>query len=136
MAPFLRPTSRVPSPARTLLYTENCAQFAWRQNYGAGGCSSLVKEGIIGSDAVIRGWHGNPFTFNVSFVDGHVARTHIDGHIHPQPRIARYPYDFGYAVWHCVIIRGADWQKDTLPAPPVPTNIPCSGGLGVLATVE
>ena len=49
----------------------------------------------------------------------------------PQPELAYYPprldgspSSWGY--WRCVIFRGPNWQKDTLPAPPVPTQISCS----------
>ncbi|MEE9294315.1 MAG: hypothetical protein V3W34_05025 [Phycisphaerae bacterium] len=134
--PFLRPLSRIPNAANTLLFLENSGKFAWRKNYGADGCTFLAG-GPLGGDVEvdIRGWHGRPWHFQVAFVDGHVATIRMEGHQQPQPRIGRYPDLLGfhtqYFNWHCVIIRGPGWQKDTLPAPPVRTQISCSGG-GVL----
>ena len=131
---FARPASRIPAPARTILYLENCGRYGFRRNYGIDGCSCLSGCGDI-PQAPIRGWHGQDFVFSVAFSDGHVSPTFIDGHLHPQPNIGRYPDISGsptsYSFWRCVIIRGDDWQIDTLPAPPVGSGIPCAGG-GVL----
>jgi prepilin-type processing-associated H-X9-DG protein len=118
----------VPNPGRTLLYLENAGLYAWRQNYGEDDCSNPSTDEIL-IDDLIRGWHGRPFRFNVAYVDGHVAPVHMDGHLQEQPDLGRFPDYNGnpqdYDFWHCVIIRGLDWQKDTLPAPPVPTDIDC-----------
>lgn len=128
-SPFARPISRVPNPARTLLFLENAGLYAWRQNYGEDDCSAGTNNVLLVDD-LIRGWHGTPFVFQVAFSDGHGARVHMDGHLHAQPDIGRYPEWNGnpteYLFWHCVINRGADWQRDTLPAPPVRTTIPCN----------
>lgn len=129
-SPFMRHASLIPAPARTLLFLEHCGRYAWRQNYGIDGCSSLSGTPFP-TDPIIRGWHSAEFTFNVAFCDGHAASTYINGHLHPQPHISRYP-NFAngnptdYDTWRCVIIRGVDWQQDTLPSPPIPTSFPCS----------
>ncbi len=131
--PFLRPLSRVPVPAMTLLYYENSGRFGYRANYGIDGCDSL--SGALGADVEtdVRGWHGQMWTFQAAFVDGHVGTVRMQGHDHPQPVLERYPdcfdnVDICDAIWHCVVTRGPGWHLDTLPAPPVPTNVPCGGG--------
>jgi prepilin-type processing-associated H-X9-DG protein len=133
---FMRPVSTVPNPARTILVQENAGRFGWRTNYGVDGCSFLSGAPLGGDiGGIIRAWHGEPFTFNLAFVDGHAARTYVNGHIHPQPDMEYYPDVNGnpttYQYWSCVILRGVDWQIDTLPAPPEPTNILCAAGTGV-----
>jgi prepilin-type N-terminal cleavage/methylation domain-containing protein len=128
---FLKPISRVPNPANTIYFIENCGRFAYRKNYGADGCGSL--SGALGTDveSAIKGWHGRPWEFATAFVDGHTSMVHIEGHIQPQPRLSSYPArpvtaaPGTYESYHCVILRGPTWQQDTLPAPPVPTNISC-----------
>lgn len=127
---FLKPISRVPNPANTIYFIENCGRFGYRKDYGSDDCDSL--SGALGDDveSVIKGWHGRPWQFATAFVDGHAAFIKIDGHQHPQPQLSHYPPWAGneteYGFWHCVIIRGPGWQLDTLPAPPVRTSIPCS----------
>ncbi len=129
---FLKPITRVPNPANTIYFIENCGRFAWRKSYGADGCQSL-SGGATGSDveSIVKGWHGRPWEFATAFVDGHAAITHIEGHTIPQPRLSSYPARADgspgtYDNYHCVIIRGKGWQLDTLPAPPVQTNISCA----------
>jgi prepilin-type processing-associated H-X9-DG protein len=127
-SPFLHPLSTIPSPKRTFMYIENCGRFADLYNLGADGCQTRSEL----TDEPIRGWHGEPFTFNTAFVDGHASRLFIKGHLQPQLRIGRYPLcedydpDICYQVWHCGIVRGSTWQKDTLPTPPVVTGIGCN----------
>ncbi len=130
-SPLLRPITQLTSPARTILFEENPAHYAWRRNYGKNGCQ-LLNGGPLSYDieSSIRGWHGTPFSFNLSFADAHAAKTHVNGHLHDQPDIGRWPeFDGAAGSWqrfHCSIIRGANWQRDTLPAPPIPTNQSCS----------
>ncbi len=133
---FLKPISRVPNPADTIYFIENAGRFAWRKNYGADGCSSL--SGPLGNDVetIIKGWHGKPWEFAASFVDGHGAMTHIEGHNQPQPQLSSYPDGDSYGTWHCVIIRGQNWQEDTLPAPPVLTDIACTTGATAVNTIN
>jgi hypothetical protein len=129
---FMRPASTIPSPARTLSYVENAGKFAWRANFGDDdGCGSV--SGTPGG--TVRGWHGSPWNFITAFVDGHVRRTYMQGRLTPQPNIGRFPDFDSYEQWRCVIIRGIDWQMDTLPASPFLTDIPCSSG-GVGGDIE
>ncbi len=117
---FLRPVADVPSPSRTIAYLDNCGKFSYRQDYGIDFCSGSPPA--LELDPLVRGWHGSAFTFSTAFADGHVGRRYINGHLHPQPDIGRYPRDSGsdpYDSWHCVIIRGKDWQIDTLPSDPI-----------------
>jgi prepilin-type N-terminal cleavage/methylation domain-containing protein len=130
---FLKPISRVPNPANTIYFIENVGRFGFRKNYGLDGCGSL--SGALGKDVdtVIKGWHGRPWYFQASFVDGHAATIKMEGHQQPQPYLSSYPncteeYERCHQYWHCVIFRGPGWQIDTLPAPSVPTQIPCGRG--------
>ncbi len=139
---FLKPISRVPNPANTLYFIENAGRFGWRMNYGADGCDSLSGQLGADVDSIIKGWHGRPWTFEVSFVDGHGGTIVMEGHQQPQPRLSSYPDcasedpEQCYQFWHCVIIRGPGWQIDTLPAPSVRTNMPCGGSGGVVNPVR
>ncbi|NOT01168.1 MAG: prepilin-type N-terminal cleavage/methylation domain-containing protein [Phycisphaerales bacterium] len=135
---FLKPISRVPNPANTIYFMENVGRFGVRKNYGKDGCTSL--SGALGSDVetIIKGWHGRPWYFQVSYVDGHGATVKMEGHQQPQPHLSSYPgcgdqpIEACHQHWHCVIFRGPGWQIDTLPAPSVPTEFPCGGsGLNI-----
>ncbi len=67
-SPYMRPTTRVPTPARTLYYEENIGRWAWAARKDI--CDFL--DGInIGPTKVIRGWHGDDWTYNRAFVDAH-----------------------------------------------------------------
>ncbi|NOS99523.1 MAG: prepilin-type N-terminal cleavage/methylation domain-containing protein [Phycisphaerales bacterium] len=131
---YLKPISRVPNPANTVYFMENVGRYGWRKNYGGpndGGCGSL--SGSLGSDVEIvnKGWHGRPWYFQVSFVDGHGATVKMEGHQQPEPHLSHYPecndtpYEGCHYYWHCVILRGPGWQIDTLPGPSVKTGIKC-----------
>ena len=138
---FLKPISRVPNPANTIYFIENCGRFAWRQNYGLDGCGSLSGQLGTDVDTVIKGWHGEPWQFATAFVDGHARVVKIEGHTQPQPHLSSYPPRANgtprtYETVNCVIIRGKDWQQDTLPAPPVGTDISCSGGGVVVNSIQ
>ncbi len=139
---FLKPISRIPNPANTIYFIENAGRFGYRKNYGANGCSSL--SGALGSDVdtIIKGWHGRPWFFQASFVDGHAGTVKMEGHEQPTPHLATYPgcdsddQEQCYQSWHCVIFRGPGWQIDTLPAPPVQTAFPCATSGGVTQSPE
>ncbi len=131
--PFLRALSRVPTPGRTLMYLENAGRFAPRRQL-VSTCSSTPPLGVNMIEP-IRGWHGRNFLFNAAYVDGHVARTFIDGHL-PPPDISRYPLSGDYQNWRCVIYRGKGWQVDTLPDPPIPTSLSFSANGSDPATAE
>jgi len=134
-SPVYRPLSRVPSPSDTVLIMENVGRFAYRQNFGADGCTGL--SGGLGADVdrPITGWHGRAWTFQMVFVDGGAGRVRMKGHRKPQPDLQHYPPGTDYAYWRCGIIRGNGWRLDTLPAPPVPTRFPCGSSRGVVIGV-
>jgi hypothetical protein len=136
-SPLLRPVSRVPNPGSTILVIENCGLFGWRANYAIDDCDSL--SGGLGTDvnARILGWHGLAWVFATAYVDGHAGMTRIEGREYPQPRLARYPgcrqeLSECYEGYKCIVTRGPGWQLDTLPAPLVPTGLPCSNSGAVV----
>lgn len=142
---YLKPISRVPNPANTIYFMENCGRHGYRMNYGGpedGGCDSL--SGALGTDVetVIKGWHGRPWYFDVSFVDGHAAMVKMEGHQQPEPHLSSYPgcmadeYAQCALHWRCVVLRGPGWQIDTLPAPSVDTGLPCGQGGGVVNPIQ
>jgi hypothetical protein len=125
-SPFWRPLSRVPNPANTLYYMENVGHFAYHAPP-----NGSIKECPYGTpwEGVIEGWHGRPWMFQASFTDAHSATIRMKGYANP--RLEEYPTgdlddpEGSYDIWKCVIIRGNGWQKDTLPAPVVWTDIDC-----------
>ena len=149
-SPFLRPISRVPTPARTIYYEENIGRYAWAAKRSP--CDLSVVGGLdAGPTRTIRGWHGRDWTFNRSFVDGHAETQKVwiegtEGYAehyvvevlssYPpppacagksresknRPRASVTLADLS-AIYRCVIIRGPGWQKDTLPAPMIETDL-------------
>jgi prepilin-type N-terminal cleavage/methylation domain-containing protein/prepilin-type processing-associated H-X9-DG protein len=122
-SPYLRPLSRIPNPANTLYYEENVGRFAWMRYPDP--CPIADVEGV---PARARGWHGNWWNFQVAFADGHAGYIVMNGyqpvHLSHYP-LNEYGYQHSYETLQCVIVRGDNWQKDTLPAPAVFTNHPC-----------
>jgi hypothetical protein len=146
-SPFMRPASRIPDPANTVMYLENVGRFAWRINLGqpcipeigetppcdtCSGCGIGSMNWVAAGMPPIHGWHGEDWTFNVAFCDGAAAPRFIRGHTRPQPMLGSYPsisegpviIPPNYCDWHCVIIRRPDWQYDCLPDAPIPTTFP------------
>ena len=126
-SPFWRPLSRIPNPSNTMYYNENCGQFAYlAETQGTPGQKCELRDP---SDAVVMGWHGREWFFDASFTDAHAATIRMQGY--DNPRLEEYPSgdlddpEEAFDTWKCVIIRGRGWQKDTLPAPPVWTDIWC-----------
>lgn len=80
-SPYLRPTTRVPSPARTLYYEENIGRWAWASKWENRPCFSFSRGVDPGPTGAIRGWHGKDWTFNRAFVDAHAEtqRLYIEG---------------------------------------------------------
>lgn len=133
LSPFLRPASRVPNPATTLLFLENCGRYGYHFNYGGpndGGCVSFSGGLRTSLRTVIKGWHLRPWMFQVAYHDGHAGIAKMQGHQQPERNLGRYPMWDGqatdHAFWRCVIIRGPGWQLDTLPAPPVRKQFRCN----------
>ncbi len=135
-SPYMRPVSRVPTPARTLYYEENIGRWAWscwREQ------CNFINGVNPGPTKVVRGWHGRDWTYNRSFVDGH-AETHKvyvegteDGNgyaFHYRCEQVFENHDCESGTWRCVTVRGDGWQKDTLPADMVPTKLWWDGSWG------
>lgn len=124
-AAFLRPLSAVPNPANTVYYQEHTARFAWM-------CAARSEwDPCIDPDPrTLWGWHGEAFRFTTAFVDGHAQATLMRSY--EAPHLGHYP-DYadpvqGHGYYKCVIMRGPDWQLDTLPAPVMWTSIPVDCG--------
>jgi prepilin-type N-terminal cleavage/methylation domain-containing protein len=142
-SPYMRPTSRVPTPSRTLYYEENIGRWAWSARR-RDQCEVSSGFGLDpGPTKTIRGWHGRDWTFNRSFVDAHAESQKLwiegtedaDGYAqhYRVEHLSNYPpwspycdgayIEADHYTYHCVIIRGPGWQKDTLPAPLVETDL-------------
>lgn len=151
-SPFLRPVSRIPTPARTLYYEENIGQYAWAARRSP--CDLGVSVGVDpGPTKTMRGWHGRDWTYNRSFVDGHAETQQVliegsedsEGYSlhymvevlndYPPPPPSCLPQKGGLSAtvsaepfelaeyYRCIIVRGPGWQKDTLPAPLIETGL-------------
>ncbi len=133
---FLRPLSAVPVPGETIMYMENVGRYCWSHHDPA----SSTYGGPFGDILAVpsypeyRGgpeWHGQGWYFNTAFADGAVRTIRMKSYIPVKP----YPGDMrgmcsgaagnetGPCTW--IMIRAPGWRLDTLPAEPVPTNIPC-----------
>jgi len=144
-SPYLRPVTRVPTPARTLYYEENIGRWAWSARREA--CTTIpgLQPGVDpGPTKSLRGWHGRDWTFNRAFVDSHAEQQKIwiegtedrEGYAlhYRSERLESYPGTTGgedcgspeecYQSLQCIIVRGTGWQKDTLPAALLPTGLP------------
>jgi prepilin-type N-terminal cleavage/methylation domain-containing protein len=137
-SPYLRPVSRVPSPARTLFYEENIGRWAWaarREICQLAGVSPGVDPGPT---KAIPGWHGRDWVFNRSFVDAHAETQKIylagtedqEGYAehYRNEELSSYPSWFdgepgSFFLYQCIIVRGDGWQKDTFPAPVLATGL-------------
>ena len=143
-SPYLRPTTRVPTPARTLYYEENIGRWAWSCKAELPECESAL--GLPGVDPgptkALRGWHGKDWTYNRAFVDAHAETQKIylegtenaDGYAqhYRNERLSSYPKWDGaegdFETYQCIIVRGDGWQKDTMPADLIKTGLIKSGG--------
>jgi len=116
-SPYLHRLSDIIAPSTTLSYMENNGRFAWDAAPTPPACLSLLGEdGISGT---VRGWHGKDWTFNAAFLDGHAAPIHVRGfHI---PRTFAEESDQARSA--CIIVRGEDWQIDTLPQKMTPLGM-------------
>jgi prepilin-type N-terminal cleavage/methylation domain-containing protein len=125
-APALRPLSRIPNPSNTLYYEENVGRYTFLADPVDSSCDSP-------DPSIVDGWHGctqktKQWLFNVSFADAHAGTIKMKGY--QNPHLGELPGcdaddQSCYNYWHCVIIRGSGYQRDTLPSPPVLTDIEC-----------
>ena len=140
-SPYMRPVTRVPSPARTLYYEENIGRWAWSSRRELDDCLWIGQGIDPGPTKAVRGWHGKDWTFNRVFVDAHAEQQKVynegsensEGYAthYRNEQLDSYP-DFGtspgdFEQYRCIIVRGNGWQKDTMPAPLIDTNLFISG---------
>src|SRR3990167_7369752 len=129
-SPYLRPITRVPTPARTLYYEENIGRWAWSAKRELTECGFVGPGVDPGPTKAIRGWHGRDWTYNRAFVDAHaeLQKVYIEGtedregyaFHYRNEELESYP-GFGadkgsFDQYRCIIVRGPSWQKDTMPA--------------------
>jgi len=131
-SPYMRPAGRVPNPARTLAYEENIGRWAWACKRELPECE-WIGEGVDpGPTKMLRGWHGKNWSFNRAFIDSHAEhqKIYIEGTEDADGYALHYRSEQVYPegdplqeTYRCIIVRGDGWQKDTLPAPPIPTGV-------------
>lgn len=139
-SPYMRPSSRITTPARTLYYEENIGRWAWSamREVCDGSLNDLdLSPGVDpGPTKTVDGWHGIDWTFNRAFVDGHAAfqKIYLEGTEDSDGYAQHYRSEIIYDddpnlqnAWACIIVRGDGWQKDTLPAELIPTQLNHSG---------
>lgn len=128
-SPYLRPITRVPTPARTLYYEENIGRWAWAARQES---CPIVGPGVDpGPTKAIKGWHGADWTFNRAFVDSHAdyQKIYIEGTENASGYALHYRVEKVFAdpgeqsTHQCVIVRGPGWAKDTLPSEPIFTGL-------------
>lgn len=142
-SPYMRPLTRVPNPARTIYYEENIGRWAWAARLDQCELAGVTPGVDPGPTKSIRGWHGKDWTYNRAFVDSHAEyqTVYIQGtqdengyaRHYVAETLSAYPTyddvgdgnysDGSYDFYHCVIIRGPGWAKDTLPAEPIVTPL-------------
>jgi prepilin-type N-terminal cleavage/methylation domain-containing protein len=135
-SPYMRPVTRVPTPARTLYYEENIGRWAWACKRET--CDFLEEAGVDpGPTKAVRGWHGKDWTYNRAFVDAHAEtqRVLIEGTEDEEGYFRHYRIEVVYPPdadgnqhplqnqHRCIIIRGPGWQKDTLPQEVIDTKL-------------
>lgn len=135
-SPYLRPVSRVPTPARTLYYEENIGRWAWSAKREKDDCAFIGPGVDPGPTKAIRGWHGKDWTFNRAFVDAHAEqhKIYIEGTQDQNGYALHYRSEIVFPEnrplqeqFRCIIVRGPGWQKDTLPAETIFTGLGYSG---------
>ena len=131
-SPYLRPTTRVPSPARTIYYEENLGRWAWAAKRETCDLPGVTPGVDPGPTKVIRGWHRKDWTYNRSFVDTHAEYQKVylegtedrDGYAlhYVAEHISSYPgFDSdndgspdgpgSYEFYRCVIVRGGMGER-------------------------
>lgn len=132
-SPYMRPVSRVITPARTLYYEENIGRWAWATRKEK--CDFLQPGVDPGPNRAVRGWHGPDWSYNRAFVDSHgeFQRIYIEGTEDSSGYAEHYRTEQVYmdpdlqTQNRCIIVRGDGWQKDTLPNEPIATGLMHSG---------
>jgi len=107
-SPYLHRVSDLSAPSRTLSYYENNGRYAWSAEPTHLECLAIGGQPAI--PGIVEGWHGLDWTFNAAFIDGHAEGIFMKSFDNP------YVEGVNYDQFFCVIIRGDNWQIDTLPA--------------------
>ena len=132
-SPYMRPITRVPTPARTLYYEENIGRWAW--SCWTETCDFL--PGINpGPTKALSGWHGPDWSYNRSFCDGHAEfqRIIVEGTEDSDGFFEHYRIETIFqdqdkqTSMRCIIVRGPGWAKDTLPQEYLDTGLANPGG--------
>jgi len=90
--PYMRPRTRIPDPAATVILEEAIAEVAkWNK-----------------PNRLNPGWHFKTNQYNVLFADGHAGSIHLSGQIDPRAG--------GSAYW---FLRGDGWRMDCYPERPI-----------------
>jgi len=120
-SPFLHRLSELTHVDRTLAYYENVGRYAWSAGPTPTDCVDIVGSEIL--PGPVTGWHGETWVFNGVFIDGHADRIFMRSFDNPQV------HEDGDAQrgHRCIIIRGENWNKDTLPVPFARTRMTYSG---------
>jgi len=148
LSPYFRPLSRVPVPAETVYYMENCGRFAWHVRFGIDdepdryACARYAGIWALPAQpAHVDGWHGRAYDIASAFIDGHAVMVEMNGRVVPPPgwtswrtRTSRSAawnasnagegYSGFFAYRSCFWIRGDDWRMDANPAPPGELYVP------------
>jgi hypothetical protein len=109
-SPYLHRVSDLSAPSKTLAYQENNGRFAWSAEPQPNTCWWISGTGVPGT---VEGWHGLDWTFNAAFIDGHANTIFMKSFENPNIFSVE---DASYEQFRCIIIRGDNWQLDTLPA--------------------
>ena len=135
-SPYLRPITRVPTPARTLYYEENIGRWAWSCKREKEDCQWIGQGVDPGPTKAVRGWHGKDWTFQRAFVDSHAEnqKIYLEGTEDNEGYARHYRDEIVYPDDQdeqnrltCIIVRGPGWQKDTLPADLIETRLQHNG---------
>jgi prepilin-type processing-associated H-X9-DG protein len=113
VTPYAHALSAVPAPSNTLAYMENAGRFGYRArntSLGQNGCYWPYPE----ASQTANGWHGAPFRFNVTYVDGHVAEVEMRGYGQPAGQVPCAPQAGSWC--DCYAFRTAAWRLDIMPA--------------------
>jgi prepilin-type processing-associated H-X9-DG protein len=126
-SPYIRPLSRVPNPANTLLYIENVGRYSWQYDDP---CQDVFPD-ILPTPTYPEGrggpkWHQVGWIFNMAFTDGHASATKMKSYDRVDPYPTNLTGDCApTGQCRCIIVRGNGWQLDTLPAATVASVHSC-----------
>ncbi len=117
-SPYQRSLSRVPNAGNTIIYMENAARYAaYANNSELNQPTNNCWWPYTYGNFTAKGWHKKNWRFNVGFCDGSARKIKLKGHT-----LVEYGPGTIEAVNRCILLRGPDWQIDTLPGALLQTN--------------